>query len=84
MPPVTGRRPASGAIGVVISVADFREEEEMLAQGAARIRVVGRVVVAVEWVNGGFLSWRWGMKLPRSALGGAERRANMLKEEELN
>lgn len=35
-------------------------------------------------VNGGFLSWRWGMKLPRSALGAAERRANMVEEEELN
>ena len=50
---MTGRRPASGVMGVVISVADFREEEEMLAQGAARMRVVGRVVVTVARVNWG-------------------------------
>ena len=60
MPPVTGRRPASAAMGVVTSVADFFEEEEMLAVGAARMRVVGRVVVAVAWVNGGFHRGDWG------------------------
>lgn len=42
---MTGSRPASPPTGV-ISVADFLDEEEIEAAGAARIREDGIVVVA--------------------------------------
>lgn len=55
---MTGSRPASPPTGV-ISVADFLDEEEIEAAGAARIREDGIVVVAIaagKWRN----SWRRG------------------------